>query len=79
MEYSGYVEQGGYDRVIIRGDVAKREFLAFWMGNGRVLAGMNVNIWDVTDAVQTLVRSGRSVDTAKLADPSVPLGDLAAS
>lgn len=79
MEYSGYVGQGGYDRVIIRGDVAKREFLAFWMGNGRVLAGMNVNIWDVTDAVQTLVRSGRSVDTAKLADPSVPLGDLAAS
>jgi len=79
MEYSGYVPGGSYDEVVLRGDVAKREFLAFWMGGGRVLAGMNVNIWDVTDAVQALVQSGQPVDTAKLADPDVALGDLIGS
>ena len=77
MEYSGYVEPGGYDQVVFRGDVDRREFVAFWLQGGRVLAGMNVNIWDVNDAVQALVRSGQSVDTARLADPSVPLDEVA--
>jgi 3-phenylpropionate/trans-cinnamate dioxygenase ferredoxin reductase component len=78
MEYSGYVEPDGYDRVVFRGDVPGREFVAFWLaGDGRVLAGMNVNVWDVNDAIQDLVRSGRAVDAAALADPSVPLESLA--
>ena len=55
MEYSGYVEPGGYDQVVFRGDVERREFVAFWLGEGRVLAGMNVNVWDVNDAIQALV------------------------
>ena len=55
MEYAGYVEPGGYDQVVFRGDVDRREFIAFWLGEGRVLAGMNVNIWDVNDAIQALV------------------------
>ncbi len=77
MEYSGYVEPGGYSEVVFRGDVAGREFIAFWMADdGRVLAGMNVNIWDVNDAIQALVRSGRPVDKAALRDPSVPLESL---
>jgi 3-phenylpropionate/trans-cinnamate dioxygenase ferredoxin reductase subunit len=37
---------------------------------------MNVNVWDVTDPIKDLVRSGRGVDTARLADPSVELADL---
>ena len=59
MEYAGYAGPGGYDRVIFRGDVGKREFIAFWMSGGRVVAGMNVNIWDVNDAIQDLIRSGQ--------------------
>ncbi|WP_030272192.1 NAD(P)/FAD-dependent oxidoreductase [Streptomyces sp. NRRL B-24484] len=77
MEYTGYVEPGGYDRVVFRGDVPGREFIAFWTSGGRVLAGMNVNVWDVTDPIRELVRSGRPVDEARLADPDVPLTDLA--
>jgi len=74
MEYSGYVEPGGYDEVVFRGNVPGREFVAFWLGEGgRVLAGMNVNVWDVTDAIQALVRSGRPVDKAALSDPGMPL------
>ncbi|MFF0392256.1 NAD(P)/FAD-dependent oxidoreductase [Kitasatospora sp. NPDC004615] len=73
MEYTGYAEPGGYDRVVFRGDVAGREFIAFWLSGGRVLAGMNVNVWDVTDPIRELVRSGRGVDPERLADPAVPL------
>jgi 3-phenylpropionate/trans-cinnamate dioxygenase ferredoxin reductase component len=42
-----------------------------------VLAGMNVNVWDVTDDIQALVRSGHPVDKGRLVDPDVPLADLA--
>jgi 3-phenylpropionate/trans-cinnamate dioxygenase ferredoxin reductase subunit len=77
MEYSGYVEPGGYDQVVFRGDKDRREFVAFWLSGGRVLAGMNVNVWDVNDAIQDLVRGGQPVDPAKLADPSVPLDQAA--
>ncbi|MBV6697805.1 NAD(P)/FAD-dependent oxidoreductase [Kitasatospora aureofaciens] len=76
MEYVGYVEPGGYDQVVFRGDPATREFIAFWLSDGRVLAGMNVNIWDVTAPIRELVRSGRKVDPSRLADPGVPLGEV---
>ena len=76
MEYSGYVEHGNYDGVTFRGNVESGEYIAFWLRGGRVLAGMNVNVWDVTDAIRDLVRSGQPVDTARLADPDVPLEEL---
>jgi 3-phenylpropionate/trans-cinnamate dioxygenase ferredoxin reductase component len=75
MEYVGYVD--GYDEVVFRGDVAKREFIAFWLRDRRVLAGMNVNVWDVTDDLKQLIRSRAEIDPARLADPAVPLGVLA--
>ena len=78
MEYSGYTGPGGYDEVIFRGDVSRQEFVAFWLGDGgRVLAGMNVNIWDAADAIAALIRAGRPVDRAALRDPQVPLDSLA--
>ena len=69
----------GYDEVVLRGDADRREFIAFWLRGGRVLAGMNVNIWDVTDEIQAWSRSGQPVDTSRLADPQVPLGEVAAA
>ncbi|MFG2976403.1 NAD(P)/FAD-dependent oxidoreductase [Streptomyces sp. NPDC048331] len=76
LEYSGYAPAGGYDQVLIRGDVGKREFIAFWLSEGRVLAGMNVNVWDVTGHIQALIRSKTPVSREALADPSVPLESL---
>jgi 3-phenylpropionate/trans-cinnamate dioxygenase ferredoxin reductase subunit len=79
MEYAGYVEPGGYEEVVFRGDVPGREFVAFWLaGDGRVLAGMNVNIWDVNEAIGALVRAGKPVSKAALQDAAVPLESLAA-
>jgi 3-phenylpropionate/trans-cinnamate dioxygenase ferredoxin reductase subunit len=74
MEYSGYAPE--WDEVVLRGDPAGREFIAFWLCEGRVLAGMNVNVWDVTDDIQALIRSGQTVQRARLADPDTPLADL---
>ncbi|WAJ42687.1 FAD-dependent oxidoreductase [Mycobacterium sp. Aquia_216] len=75
MEYAGYAPS--FERVVLRGDVAGREFVAFWLdGDNRVRAGMNVNIWDVLDDVKALIRSKVGVDPDKLADPQSALGDL---
>ena len=52
------------------------EFIAFWLSGGRVVGGMNVNVWDVTDDIQSLIRSNRTLDPARLADPSIPLSDI---
>ncbi|WP_320776446.1 NAD(P)/FAD-dependent oxidoreductase [Streptomyces sp. CRN 30] len=76
MEYSGWAPPGSYDQVVIRGDLGKREFIAFWLKDGRVLAGMNVNVWDVTADIQKLIRAGAAVDGEALADPHVPLQSL---
>jgi 3-phenylpropionate/trans-cinnamate dioxygenase ferredoxin reductase component len=78
MEYAGYPTLTADARVIVRGDLAAREFIAFWQADdGRVVAGMNVNIWDVSDDIQALIRSERPVDAQRLADPDVPITELA--
>ncbi|KIF74332.1 pyridine nucleotide-disulfide oxidoreductase [Streptomyces sp. 150FB] len=77
LEYSGWAPPGSYDQVVVRGDAGKREFVAFWLKDRRVLAGMNVNVWDVTEDIQRLIRSGAQQDLDALADPSAPLGSLA--
>ncbi|MEP6562194.1 MAG: FAD-dependent oxidoreductase [Nakamurella sp.] len=84
MEYTGWVTPGDYDRVIFRGDPALTEgaapeFIAFWVRGGAVLAGMNANVWDVTETIADLVRAGLAghpVDLDALADPEVALDEL---
>jgi hypothetical protein len=76
MEYSGWAPPGAYDQVVIRGDAGKREFIAFWLKDGRVLAGMNVNVWDVTPAIQNLIRAAVPVDAEALSDPRIALDSL---
>ncbi|MFG2099793.1 NAD(P)/FAD-dependent oxidoreductase [Micromonospora echinaurantiaca] len=78
MEYTGHAPPGSYDRVVVRGDLDGGEFIAFWTARGRVLAGMNVNVWDVTDPIKELIRSRRPVDPDRLADPGVALDSLVA-
>jgi 3-phenylpropionate/trans-cinnamate dioxygenase ferredoxin reductase component len=77
MEYAGFAT--AWDEVVIRGDLDAREFIAFWLEGGRVVAGMNVNVWDVTDGIQELIRSRAEVDPRRLADADEPLAALAAA
>ncbi len=74
MEYAGYAPD--WDEVLTRGDPASREFVAFWLQDGRVLAGMNVNVSDVNDDIQALIRSQRPVDRIRLSDPAIALSEL---
>jgi 3-phenylpropionate/trans-cinnamate dioxygenase ferredoxin reductase subunit len=75
MEYSGLADAN--DEVVIRGDLDGREFIAFWMRDGRVQAGMNVNVWDVTDPIQALIRSKATVDPQRLASTDESLEQIA--
>ncbi|MEO7146655.1 MAG: FAD-dependent oxidoreductase [Terrimesophilobacter sp.] len=76
MEYSGYGPLTKGAKVVYRGNREGHEFIAFWVADGKVVAGMNVNIWDVNEQVQRIIREGKAVDEAKLGDESVPLEEL---
>jgi 3-phenylpropionate/trans-cinnamate dioxygenase ferredoxin reductase subunit len=70
MEYHGYAT--AWDEVVFRGDLAAREFIAFWLEHGRVVAGMNVNVWDVGDSIKALIHSREAVDAERLRDADIP-------
>jgi 3-phenylpropionate/trans-cinnamate dioxygenase ferredoxin reductase subunit len=74
MEYTGFART--WERVVFRGDPASGEFIAFWLAGDHVVAGMNVNVWDVTDPIQRLIRERVAVDDRRLADPDIPLEEL---
>jgi len=76
MECAGVPGPGTYDQVVYRGDPATLEFIAFWLSGGVVIAGMNVNVWDVNDDIQALIRAARPIDPARLTNPEIPLTDL---
>jgi 3-phenylpropionate/trans-cinnamate dioxygenase ferredoxin reductase subunit len=75
MEYSGYTTE--WDEVVFRGDRDTGEFVAFWLRDGRVVAGMNVNVGDVNEQLRAVIRSRQAVDGAALTDPDTPLDALA--
>ena len=75
MEYVGHGDPG--DDVIVRGNLDDREFIAFWQRDGVVTAAMNVNVWDVVDDLTAIVAGGRVLEADRLADPAVPLAELA--
>jgi 3-phenylpropionate/trans-cinnamate dioxygenase ferredoxin reductase subunit len=74
MEYVGYATD--WDEVVVRGDKEAREFIAFWLKQGQIQAGMNVNIWDVSETIGELIKSRRAIDPAALADPERDLASL---
>jgi 3-phenylpropionate/trans-cinnamate dioxygenase ferredoxin reductase subunit len=74
MEYSG--DASDWDEIVYRGALADGAFVAFWLKDHRVIAGMNVNVWDVNEHVQTLIRSRREIDVAALRDEDTPLQEL---
>ena len=74
MEYSGYAPE--WDEVVFRGDPETRSFMAFWLQDDCVLAGMSVNVPDTTEPVEGLIRGRKPVDRARLTDPDTPLESL---
>lgn len=79
MEYSGYGILAEGAELVIRGELEKREFIALWLRENRVIAGMNVNVWDVNDTIQALIREERQLDASALADTRIALESFLAS
>ena len=69
MEYSGWPVE--FDEIVIRGSLDDGEFVAFQLRDGIVVGGANVNVWDVNEGVQALVRLAAPVRREVLADPEV--------
>lgn len=67
--------------MIVRGDCADREAIAFSLGGGRLVAALTVGQPDeVNDGLKELLRTQPPVaDRAALSDPTVAIADLAAS
>ena len=67
----------GHDEIVVRGDPAARAFSVVYLRQGRVVALDCVN--RVADYAQgrKLVLTGAAPDPARLADPAIPLKDLA--
>lgn len=74
MEYRGLANE--FDDVVLRGDPSSGEYLAFWLRDGRVVAAMNVNIWDAGDDLEALITTGATPDPEALADPNTELASL---
>lgn len=77
LEYTGSASPG--DELVVRGDPSAgeaAEFIAFWLHDERLTAGMNVNVKGVPSVIREIIRSQRRVDRSALADPSVPLAEL---
>ena len=76
MEYVGYAPE--WDRVVVRGELADRKFIAFWIMDDAVVAAMNVNVWDVVEPIRHLIRTRTPIDDARLRDLDVALADVGA-
>ncbi len=76
MEYVGYVDPEGTTRWCSVVMSSRRELIAFWLKDGRVIAGMSVNVWDVVEHIKALVTSGVAIDAGRLADDSTDLSVL---
>jgi 3-phenylpropionate/trans-cinnamate dioxygenase ferredoxin reductase component len=75
MEYVGHAPT--YREVVVRGDLDKREFTMFWLDDdSRVIAGMNVNVWEGLDDIKGLIRARRPMHATALADSSIGLSSL---
>jgi 3-phenylpropionate/trans-cinnamate dioxygenase ferredoxin reductase subunit len=76
MECAGLPLPDSYDQIVYRGDSSGYEFIACWLKDSRMIAGMNVNVWDVNDDLQALIRSARQLDSSRLTNPAIPLPEV---
>ena len=79
LEYTGHVARGDKTELVVRGDETSGAFMAFWTREGRVAAGLSINLWDQMEDIQELIRSREVVPPSRLADVEIPLDELVAS
>jgi 3-phenylpropionate/trans-cinnamate dioxygenase ferredoxin reductase component len=67
LEFRGVVDPF-VDELVVRGDLAAREFIAFWIRGDEVRATLNVNMWGHGAVLSALVGRDVRVERAKLAN-----------
>jgi 3-phenylpropionate/trans-cinnamate dioxygenase ferredoxin reductase component len=75
IQYAGF--HASWDRVVVRGDLAARKFLAFYLTEGRVESVVAINQGRDLRRAFPLIKARVAVDPARLADPAVDLRTLA--
>jgi 3-phenylpropionate/trans-cinnamate dioxygenase ferredoxin reductase subunit len=67
-----------WDRVVIRGEPASGEFLAFWLLDGHIVGTMLGGHGEASQrkVLEALVRSSVMADPGPLADPGITIGSL---
>ncbi|MET4588919.1 FAD-dependent oxidoreductase [Arthrobacter sp. 754] len=81
MEYSGFPALAAGAEPVIRGSLEDKEFIAFWLQDSRVVAGMSVN-WPRKEqpgaqkTIKALISAKTPVSAGRLTDPSGGLGQL---
>ncbi len=64
------------DDFVMRRYPGKDKFIAFWLRDGKLAAGMNVNIKGVPSKIRTLIKSGKVIDRDQLANAEIPLKEI---
>jgi 3-phenylpropionate/trans-cinnamate dioxygenase ferredoxin reductase component len=74
VQYAGLHQQG--DRIIVRGSLASRHFLAFYVSDHRINAVVALNRGKDLRRAMPLIKATATVDSAELEDEGVDLGSL---
>jgi 3-phenylpropionate/trans-cinnamate dioxygenase ferredoxin reductase subunit len=75
LQYAGF--PGGSDRIVVRGRLEDRAFLAFYLDQNRITAAVALNRGKDLRRVMPLIKSRDAVDHRQLADEDVDLRSLA--
>jgi 3-phenylpropionate/trans-cinnamate dioxygenase ferredoxin reductase subunit len=67
----------GYDTHVVRGNIEKRKFSAFYFQSGRLIAVDSVNRFGDHIAARKLLAAGKSISPAQAADETIDLKKLA--
>jgi 3-phenylpropionate/trans-cinnamate dioxygenase ferredoxin reductase subunit len=74
IQYAGF--HAAWDQIVVRGSLAERKFLAFFLTAGRVESAVAINQGRDLRRAFPLIRARVPVDPARLADPQVDLRTL---
>jgi 3-phenylpropionate/trans-cinnamate dioxygenase ferredoxin reductase subunit len=74
LQYAGLHQQG--DRVVVRGRLESRQFLAFYVSDDRISAAVSLNRGKDLRRIMPLIQARTPVDVATLVDEGVDLRSL---
>jgi 3-phenylpropionate/trans-cinnamate dioxygenase ferredoxin reductase subunit len=75
IQYAGF--HAAWDRIVVRGSLESRKFLAFYLTGGRVESVVAINQGRDMRRTFPIIKARAAIDPASLADPNVDLRTLA--